>query len=361
MPLIIVQVGSSSKSPLLLWLLLLFVVSFSKASDSETSVDQSTNNHLRSAINNNYSKKEDTYGLPQPESVNRHDQQRDDNTILHLREERTQRLMQGSDRRVTSKNSSLIDRIQGSNNTGLEDVSDGGITPAIFGGTPASPGEYPFFVLFPECCGGTLLRPDLVLTAAHCALCIESYGTARIGGLTRNSGKLHYVKQVIVHPDFDYSRFTADIAIVQLTCASRAPRVKLNYKSNKPSGHNLTTTIGFGTTESGSLSDVLLETVVNNVPVVECKRRYQDTGLYIGGADMLCAGVPGGGSDSCQGDSGGPLFSNDDMSQVGIVSFGEGCALAQYPGVYSRVSAYKKFILQTIQKYSSPFPKYCKN
>jgi len=53
---------------------------------------------------------------------------------------------------------------------------------------------------------------------------------------------------------------------------------------------------------------------------------------------MICAGVPGGGKDSCQGDSGGALVLKKSRKQVGIVSWGEGCAQSDYPGVYANVA-----------------------
>jgi trypsin len=59
---------------------------------------------------------------------------------------------------------------------------------------------------------------------------------------------------------------------------------------------------------------------------------------------MICAGVTGGGKDSCQGDSGGPLVVGD--RQVGIVSWGVGCAEADYPGVYSNIATLRSFVTE---------------
>src|SRR5262249_30554444 len=77
------------------------------------------------------------------------------------------------------------------------------------------------------------------------------------------------------------------------------------------------------------------------VPVIDqngCAQEYTVPGFVIT-AHMLCAGASGSGIDACQGDSGGPLFTQDrgGFVEVGIVSFGEGCADG-FPGVYTRIS-----------------------
>ncbi|KAL6259697.1 anionic trypsin [Pogonomyrmex barbatus] len=67
---------------------------------------------------------------------------------------------------------------------------------------------------------------------------------------------------------------------------------------------------------------------------------------------QLCAGLPEGGRDACQGDSGGPLLCNG--TQVGIVSWGEGCARPNSPGVYSRVDFYLEWLNETIVQNRAP-------
>ncbi|CAH2237274.1 jg11240 [Pararge aegeria aegeria] len=77
---------------------------------------------------------------------------------------------------------------------------------------------------------------------------------------------------------------------------------------------------------------------VPTVSTEECNMSYG----YIS-KRMICAGVPEGGKDSCQGDSGGPAV-GDGPIQLGIVSFGVGCARPGYPGVYSNVSSLRNWI-----------------
>ncbi|KAI9559336.1 hypothetical protein GHT06_016125 [Daphnia sinensis] len=98
---------------------------------------------------------------------------------------------------------------------------------------------------------------------------------------------------------------------------------------------------GWGTTSSGgSISSVLLKASVTVLDNTVCTSQY---GPYFIGADMLCAAAPG--TDTCQGDSGGPLFVSG--VQVGITSWGNGCADPNYAGVYTRVTTYVSWIKTT--------------
>ncbi|MGH8186742.1 MAG: serine protease, partial [Steroidobacteraceae bacterium] len=101
--------------------------------------------------------------------------------------------------------------------------------------------------------------------------------------------------------------------------------------------------MGWGATqENGEGSDGLLHARVPFVSNETCKKAYP---THV--PTMICAGNEEGGTDTCQGDSGGPLFligPKESLSQVGIVSFGKGCARAGYYGVYTRVSSFKEWI-----------------
>lgn len=250
------------------------------------------------------------------------------------------------------------------------------LTNRIIGGTPALEKEFPSFI-FAGGCGGTLLAHDLVLTAAHCEYSILDKDSIRIGGSSKinTGGKVHKVKTIHVHPGYNVNTNANDIAIVQLKCSSREPTQLLNWKSIKPRNREKLLAVGYGATfEGGALSDVLMKVTVNNVPSATCRRLYQSY-YPIYRDQMICAAVTGGGKDTCQGDSGGPIYAYDSINtnattptnvtapktlvQVGITSWGIGCAQPNFPGVYTRVSKYKAYIEGIIGNYSNPVPKYC--
>jgi secreted trypsin-like serine protease len=94
-----------------------------------------------------------------------------------------------------------------------------------------------------------------------------------------------------------------------------------------------------------------------SVPAVDdqtCGQAYRASGANFVDEAMLCAGLFGtGGVDTCQGDSGGPMViktADDAFVQVGIVSWGHGCAQAQYPGVYTQLSTYADKINKAVEQ-----------
>ena len=113
--------------------------------------------------------------------------------------------------------------------------------------------------------------------------------------------------------------------------------------------------IGWGTTSfGGKVSNDLREV---DVPIVTNSKCSEANDHIFSGADrisekQMCAGYEEGGKDTCQGDSGGPLLVpfNDRWVQMGIVSYGNGCAKPRFPGVYTRVSYFVPWIALNIQK-----------
>lgn len=99
----------------------------------------------------------------------------------------------------------------------------------------------------------------------------------------------------------------------------------------------------------GESSPILLAAEVYIVSLEDCARAY--TGIATVTPGMICASATNPPRDACQGDSGGPLVANNTL--IGIVSWGEGCAEAHYPGVYTRVSNYSTWIALTLGIVSS--------
>jgi trypsin len=117
----------------------------------------------------------------------------------------------------------------------------------------------------------------------------------------------------------------------------------ISLASSEPAAGSLAVVSGWGTLSSGgSLPSHLQAVEVFITSPAACNSAYAVYGGIT--ENMICAGVPGGGKDACQGDSGGPLVVGGQL--VGIVSWGIGCAEADYPGVYSDVTTLRSFVTQ---------------
>ncbi|KAL9189739.1 hypothetical protein ACHAXT_009414 [Thalassiosira profunda] len=258
--------------------------------------------------------------------------------------------------------------------------------PRIIGGTLSSPNRYPWLVSLTyagsHLCGGSLVAHDMVLTAAHCS----GYSSAvELGRYDRNiafDDRLHEridIAYEIKHPLWDPATVDNDFMLMKLVQPSREQNlVTLNANPDLPSipGEQLTL-MGWGDTNPdpnvNEPSMQLLEIQLEFVPDGTCRDKEGNVGAdYVNYAsrittNMMCAMDSDGGrgdaevdEDTCLGDSGSPMIvpragSTDDV-QVGIVSWGIGCASPIFPGVYSRVSSQYEWIRETVCRHSANAP-----
>ena len=253
----------------------------------------------------------------------------------------------------------------------VSSATSAGISPRIVGGSDADPGDFPWQVALisdiddpyqTQFCGAALIADRWILTAAHCFDREDPgvYVAVGLVDLDRAGDAVHaYSEQWIIHPDYDDDSLDNDIALIELetpldlnacgeNCAVIAPLTAPLEETTAYVGARARVS-GWGNLAASGEEDSWTEELqFAELFIMACTETPSLYGEDDVTGNMFCAGVEEFDKDSCQGDSGGPIVvaNNEGTGDLlaGIVSWGNGCAVNGYPGVYTRVSQYGEWL-----------------
>lgn len=226
--------------------------------------------------------------------------------------------------------------------------------PRIIGGSAVEIADFPWQAALVngravgryQFCGGSIIGPDTILTAAHCLANGTIAGDHRrvdiVAGTNfyAEGGERIKARALFVHPQYDSAKYDYDVAIIKLEKPVELGKPIAMRQDAAQAGEGVWVT-GWGAITMGGKGSP--EVLGAQLPIVS---RDTCNNIESYGPDgitdrMLCAGYRDGGVDACQGDSGGPLSqgNGDEARLVGIVSWGEGCGLRLKYGVYTNVTS----------------------